>query len=531
MERKDNDSRHRQRTEQTADGQRRPSRNQAPRNRICEGERFHPVLAGQAIRRGQRTRCGIRSQKQIIGSITPPAEGTERILSLRLQTSSGPLSLISAYAPTLASIAEAKDQFYDDLSAAIRRIPDRELPFIDGDFNARVGVDHYSWPTCLGQFGIGKMNENGQRLLELCCHHGLCVSNTFFNTKPQHRVSWWHPRAKHWHQLDLILTRRVDLSSIKITRSYQSADCDTDHSLVCSKVKLPVKSLHCTRKERRPRIDIRKTHDQRKVEEFAQVLEDSLPGPPTANAQDRWKHFRDAVYNAAMSTFGKKTSKSADWFKAHSEEMTPVIEAKRNALTAYKANPSGRASRFSVLLAAKSSSVPGNAPMTIGFNSAPGFRSQLTPATYKSMYDGIKQALGPTQKKTAPLKSATGKVIQDREQEMERWAEHHTELYARENVITEDALNAVECLPELEELDREPTIDELSEALDSLASGKAPGKDGIPAEVLKCCKETLITELHEILCLCWSEGEVPQDMRDANVVTLVQKQRRQRRLQ
>ena len=103
---------------------------------------------------------------------------------------------------------------------------------------------------------------------------------------------------------------------------------------------------------------------------------------------------------------------------------------------------------------------------------------------------------------------------------MERWVEHYTELYASENVVTEDALNAIECRPELEELDREPTIDELSEALDSLASGKAPGKDGIPAEVLKCCKETLITELHEILCLFWSEGEVPQDMRDANVITL-----------
>ena len=41
-----------------------------------------------------------------------------------------------------------------------------------------------------------------------------------------------------------------------------------------------------------------------------------------------------------MSTFGKKTSKSSDCFEAHSEEMTPVIEAKRNALIAYKANPS-----------------------------------------------------------------------------------------------------------------------------------------------------------------------------------------------
>ena len=254
------------------------------------------------------------------------------------------------------------------------------------------------------------------------------------------------------------------------------------------------------------------------MEEFVQVLEDSLPGPP-ANAQDRWEHFRDAVYNAVLSTFGKKTSKSADWFEAHSEEMTPVIEA-RNALTAYKAIPSEQ--NLEVLRAAH------NKVQQRARQCASDYWLQLCSqiqiaadnGNIKAMHDGIKQALGPTQKKTAPLKSAIGEVIQDREQQMERWVEHYTELYARENVVTEDALNAIECRPELEELDREPTIDKLNEALDSLASGKAPGKDGIPAEVLKCCKETLITELHEILCLCWSEGEVPQDMRDANVVTL-----------
>ena len=344
---------------------------------------------------------GFAVRNKLLGSITPPTEGTERILSLRLQTSSGPVSLISAYAPTLASTAEAKDKFYDDLSAAIRRIPDRELLIVAGDFSTRVGVDHNSWPTCLGQFGIGKMNENGQRLLELCCHHGLCVSNTFFNTKPQHRVSWRHPRSKHWHQLDLILTRRVDLSSIKKTRSYQSADCDTDHSLVCSKVKLRAKSLHRTRKEGRPRIDISKTRDHRKVEEFAQVLEDSLPGPPTANAQDRWKHFRDAVYNAAMSTFGKKTSKSADWFEAHSEEMTPVTEAKRNALTAYKANPSDQ--NLKILRGARSKVQQRARQCANDYWLQLCSQIQITADTgnIKAMYDGIKQALGPTQKKTA----------------------------------------------------------------------------------------------------------------------------------
>ena len=78
------------------------------------------------------------------------------------------------------------------------------------------------------------------------------------------------------------------------------------------------------------------------------------------------------------------------------------------------------------------------------------------------MYEGIKQARGPMQKKTAPLKSATADVIQGQAQQMERWVEHYSKLNAREYVVTEDALNAIEYLPVLKELDAEPTVQELA---------------------------------------------------------------------
>lgn len=60
----------------------------------------------------------------------------------------------------------------------------------------------------------------------------------------------------------------------------------------------------------------------------------------------------------------------------------------------------------------------------------------------------------------------------------------YSELYARENMVSEEDLKAIECLLVLEELDCEPL--ELKEALGSLAPGKAPRKDIIPSEILKC---------------------------------------------
>lgn len=73
--------------------------------------------------------------------------------------------------------------------------------------------------TFLGRFGSGRMNENENRQcpLELFSHHRLCVTKTFFNTKPQHRVSWKHTRSKHWHKLDLILTRCSSLPSVGVS--------------------------------------------------------------------------------------------------------------------------------------------------------------------------------------------------------------------------------------------------------------------------------------------------------------------------
>uniref|UniRef100_A0A0L8IBS4 Endonuclease/exonuclease/phosphatase domain-containing protein n=1 Tax=Octopus bimaculoides TaxID=37653 RepID=A0A0L8IBS4_OCTBM len=95
------------------------------------------------------------------------------------------------------SSEKTKDQLYKDLNCVIRNIPTNENIYLLGDFNARVGSDHDSWPICVRHFGIGNMNDNGQRLLEFCTYLNLCITNTFFANKPSHKASWRHPRFHH----------------------------------------------------------------------------------------------------------------------------------------------------------------------------------------------------------------------------------------------------------------------------------------------------------------------------------------------
>ena len=81
-------------------------------------------------------------------------------------------------------------------------------------------------------------------------------------------------------------------------------------------------------------------------------------------------------------------------------------------------------------------------------------------------------------------------------------------------------METIEDLLVLEEMDAEPTIEELSKAIDALSSGKAPGEDGIPPEIIKCGKPALLKPLHVPLCTCCREGKDPQHIRDAKLITL-----------
>ncbi|KAL0195112.1 hypothetical protein M9458_008684, partial [Cirrhinus mrigala] len=327
--------------------------------------------------------------------------------------------------------------------------------------------------------------------------------------------------SRHWHQLDLIVTRRPMLKHVLVTRAYHSADCDTDHSLVSSKVRFQPRRTHRSKQKGRPRINTARTSVPELRERFARAIDEALEDCPVDSVKMRWEYIRDTVYKVASDTFGKKVKKSEDWFEAGIEVLEPAITAKRATLLEHKRQPSARTMAAFREARNNTKRIARKCANDYWLKLCSDIQTSADCGNIRAMYEGMKKAFGPSAIKTAPLKSTSGEIITDRSKQMERWAEHYQELYSRENLVTDTAIRNIMPLPTMEELDSPPTIEELGKAIDSLACGKAPDSDGISSEIIKAGKvSSLLGHLHNLLLKCWEGGIIPQDMRDAKIVTL-----------
>ena len=364
------------------------------------------------------------------------------------------------------------------------------------------------------------MNDNGQRLLELCTRHDLCITNTLFDIRPHLKTSWRHPRSKLWHQLDLIITKTDNRKHVKLTRTYHSADCDTDHSLVACTIRAQPKKFHRAKPPGNQRINSLRVADPKLAEEYSQKLQETLPGHTEGTIEEKWATLQDTIYSQAKATFGTNQGSSQDWFKANTNKIAPVLDQKRKALLRHKKRPTTSSKQRLKSTRKQSRRTARRCANDHWMELSQEIQQAADTGNIRGMYEGIKKATGPTSKKTAPLKDLQGNVITDKTKQMNRWVEHYGELYSRETKVTDAAIDAVEELPSMPELDSLPTMEELMKAINSLPARKAPGKDGISAEIIKAARGHLAPHLLDLLQQCWKEGRVPQDMKDSVIVTL-----------
>eukprot|EP00745_Piridium_sociabile_P040226 TRINITY_DN767_c0_g1_i3.p1 TRINITY_DN767_c0_g1~~TRINITY_DN767_c0_g1_i3.p1 ORF type:complete len:1045 (-),score=247.16 TRINITY_DN767_c0_g1_i3:182-3316(-) len=448
----------------------------------------------------------------------------DRLMVMRLPLAGkSHLTLISAYAQTMTYSLERKEMFYQDLRNVMQSAPKEDKILLLGDFNARVGRDYRAWPGVLGPHGIGMENSNGQLLLSFCAEHGLTITNTLFKLPDIHKTTWMHPRSKHWHQIDYVITRRCDIRDVRITRVMRGADCWTDHMLLRSKLSFRIAYKHrLQRSDIRKKLDVRKLADPSVKETLTHNLEEQIGNLPAAEDSDKsWANFRDSVYSSAKLVLGHPERKHQDWFDDNNQQIAGLLKEKQEAFDSWLSDKRS-VSKHECLKHLRNKVQRELRQMEDKWWEAKAAELQQYAEEHntKKLFDGLKTVYGPSSNAMAPVRSTDGTLLTERSDIVQRWTDHFSQLLNRPSQIDQQAIQDIPQRPVIESLDDPPTLDEVTKAIKQLQPGKAPGPDGIPPELYKEGGKTLTAKLTELMQQFWTEGSVPQDFKDANIVHL-----------
>src|SRR5574341_164359 len=148
------------------------------------------------------------------------------MISVHFQGKPFNITVIQVYAPNSNAEEAEVEWFYEDLQDLLELTPKKDVLFIIGDWNAKVGSQET--PGVTGKFGLGTWNEAGQRLIEFYQENALVTANTLFQQHKRRLYTWTSPDGQHRNQIDYILCSQTWTTSILTARTRLGADCGSD---------------------------------------------------------------------------------------------------------------------------------------------------------------------------------------------------------------------------------------------------------------------------------------------------------------
>ena len=116
------------------------------------------------------------------------------MISVRFQGKPFNIMVIQVYAMTSKAEEAEVEHFYEDLQDLQELAPKKDVLFIIGDWNAKVGSQ--ATPGVTGK-GLGVQNEAGERLIEFCQENALVIANTLFQQHKERVYIWTSPDGQH----------------------------------------------------------------------------------------------------------------------------------------------------------------------------------------------------------------------------------------------------------------------------------------------------------------------------------------------
>ena len=219
-------------------------------------------------------------------------------------------------------------------------------------------------------------------------------------------------------------------------------------------------------------------------------LSEELPSLENSDITTPWTNFRDNVYDVALTVLGPAKREQPDWFAENLNIIQPIVDAKNQAHEKFI----GRNTRANkkAFQNAKKELQKNTRRLKDEWMRAKAREIQHYADIHdtKKFYQAAKEIYGPQTGGSSPLLTADGlTLLSDPDRTLDRWKEHFSELLNATPRVNFACIGY--------QLDRDPSFEETVWAVKELQNGKAPGEDGIPAEVLKRGGDRLLQHLHQ----------------------------------
>ena len=146
----------------------------------------------------------------------------DRIISVCFQGKPFNMTVIQVCALTSNTEEAEVEWFYADLQDILGLTPKKDILFILGDWNEKVGSQEL--PGVTGKFGLEIQNEASQRVTEFCQENALVIANTLFQQHKKRLYTWTSSDSQHQNQIDYILYSQRWRGSIQSAKTSPGAD-------------------------------------------------------------------------------------------------------------------------------------------------------------------------------------------------------------------------------------------------------------------------------------------------------------------
>ena len=449
----------------------------------------------------------------------------ERIMSARFNSRFAKLAIIQVYAPTNDAEDESKEEFYEQLQREVVATPRHDILIVMGDLNAKIGQDNEGWEKVMGQHGLGRMNENGERLATFCGNNDLVIGGSLFKHKDIHKITWTSPNARDQNQIDHIIINGRYRGSLMDTRAMRGADANSDHHMVMGKVRL---KLCSTKRKSKERIifDTTKLRDPCVKEAFRLEVSNRFQVLATEDVEDieeKWGQFKEVYNESAKKVLGEKRRMKSDWI---SGETYKKIEERRRLKEKIGCTRSSRLKeRATAAYVVKDKEVKASARADKRRrlnNLAEEAETAARNNCSSDLYQLTRKIAGQRRNMTT-IKDREGKRLVNEDEVLERWREHFEGVLnvPRPDIPLPEMDQAPEVIPSIEAADI--SIAEIKRAIHRLKNGKSPGIDAISAEMLKCSENDAVKQLHSLFNSIWKDQCVPEDWKKSLIVKVPKK--------